>query len=122
MSARPTIIVTTDAPDGPMAVLAETHPDLTVLGCDSYKALPGMISDTGAEVVFTIKFDRGLRYPRAALVESPTVRWVSVGGLYAAGLAMSNPIGTRAECAGTTLGPNMTWGFIAAETVLHQNR
>ncbi|RUW50803.1 D-2-hydroxyacid dehydrogenase [Mesorhizobium sp. M1A.F.Ca.ET.072.01.1.1] len=80
MSARPTIIVSSDAPDGPIAALAETHPDLRVLGCDSYEVLPDLIADTGAEVVFTIKFDRGSRYPRAALVESPTVRWVSVGG------------------------------------------
>ncbi|PBB39450.1 D-2-hydroxyacid dehydrogenase [Mesorhizobium sp. WSM3868] len=80
MSARPTIIVSSDAPDGPIAVLAETHPDIRVLGCDSYEALPDLIADTGAEVVFTIKFDRGSHYPRAALVESPTVRWVSVGG------------------------------------------
>ena len=80
MSARPTIILSTDSLDGPMAVLAETHPDLTVLGCDSYDALPGMILDTGAEVVFTVRFDGSLRYPRAALVEGPTVRWVSVGG------------------------------------------
>ncbi|WP_256751694.1 FAD-dependent oxidoreductase [Mesorhizobium sp. Mes31] len=45
-----------------------------------------------------------------------------IPGLYAAGLAMANPIGTRAVGAGTTLGPNMTWGYIAAETILHQNR
>lgn len=45
-----------------------------------------------------------------------------IPGLYAAGLAMANPIGTRAVGAGTTLGPNLTWGFIAAETILHQNR
>lgn len=45
-----------------------------------------------------------------------------VTGLYAAGLAMANPIGTRAIGAGTTLGPNLTWGYIAAETVLSQNR
>lgn len=45
-----------------------------------------------------------------------------VTGLYAAGLAMANPIGTRAIGAGTTLGPNLTWGFIAAETALSQNR
>ncbi|MET3591652.1 phosphoglycerate dehydrogenase-like enzyme [Mesorhizobium shonense] len=80
MSARPTIVVSSDAPDGPMAVLAKTHPDITVLGCDSYEALPDLISKSDAEVVFTIKFDRGSLYPRAALVESPTVRWVSVGG------------------------------------------
>ncbi|RWA79185.1 D-2-hydroxyacid dehydrogenase [Mesorhizobium sp.] len=80
MSAQPTVILSMDSLDGPMAVLADTHPDLTVLGCDSYEALPGLISKSGAEVVFTIKFDRGSCYPRAALVESPTVRWVSVGG------------------------------------------
>ena len=45
-----------------------------------------------------------------------------IAGLYAAGLAMANPIGTRAVGAGTTLGPNLTWGFICAETMLQQNR
>lgn len=45
-----------------------------------------------------------------------------IAGLYAAGLSMANPIGTRAVGAGTTIGPNMTWGFIAAETILRQNR
>lgn len=44
-----------------------------------------------------------------------------IAGLYAAGLAMANPIGTRAVGAGTTLGPNLTWGFICAETILRQN-
>src|SRR5690606_19387285 len=43
-----------------------------------------------------------------------------IAGLYAAGLAMANPFGTRAVGAGTTLGPNMTWGYIAANTILKQ--
>ena len=41
-----------------------------------------------------------------------------VPGLFCAGLAMANPIGTRTVGSGTTIGPNMTWGFIAASTVL----
>lgn len=45
-----------------------------------------------------------------------------ISGLYAAGLAMANPIGTRAVGAGTTIGPNMTWGYITAETILKQNQ
>ncbi|MBV9590396.1 MAG: FAD-dependent oxidoreductase [Hyphomicrobiales bacterium] len=45
-----------------------------------------------------------------------------IPGLYAAGLTMANPIGTRALGAGTTLGPNLTWGFICAETLLRDNR
>jgi phosphoglycerate dehydrogenase-like enzyme len=80
MSARPTVILSTDAPIAPLAVLGETHPDLTVLGCESYEALPALIAETGAEIVFTIKFGGSPHYPRAALVESPTVKWVSVGG------------------------------------------
>jgi 3-oxosteroid 1-dehydrogenase len=43
-----------------------------------------------------------------------------IDGLFATGLAMANPFGTRAIGAGTTLGPNLTWGFICAETVLSQ--
>jgi 3-oxosteroid 1-dehydrogenase len=43
-----------------------------------------------------------------------------IDGLYAAGLAMANPFGTRAFGAGTTLGPNMTWGFICAGAVLER--
>jgi 3-oxosteroid 1-dehydrogenase len=41
-----------------------------------------------------------------------------IEGLYAAGLAMANPIGTRAVGPGTTIGPNMTWGYIAASTMV----
>ncbi len=41
-----------------------------------------------------------------------------IDGLFCAGNVMANPIGTRAVGAGTTLGPCMTWGFVAAETVL----
>jgi 3-oxosteroid 1-dehydrogenase len=45
-----------------------------------------------------------------------------ITGLYAAGLAMANPFGTRSIGAGTTIGPNLTWGYICAETLLTDNR
>lgn len=41
-----------------------------------------------------------------------------IGGLYCCGVAMANPIGTRAVGAGTTLGPNLTWGYIAGRSIL----
>jgi 3-oxosteroid 1-dehydrogenase len=44
-----------------------------------------------------------------------------IAGLYAAGLAMANPIGTRAVGPGTTIGPNLAWGFICAESLLKGN-
>ena len=45
-----------------------------------------------------------------------------IAGLYAAGLSMANPIGTRAVGPGTTIGPNLTWGFICGSTLLSDNR
>lgn len=41
-----------------------------------------------------------------------------IPGLYAAGLSMANPIGTLAVAPGTTIGPNLTWGYICAETLV----
>lgn len=44
-----------------------------------------------------------------------------IDGLYAAGAAMANPIGTRGVGAGTTLGPFMSWGYLCAEDILRRN-
>jgi 3-oxosteroid 1-dehydrogenase len=44
-----------------------------------------------------------------------------VEGLYCAGAAMANPFGTWAAGAGTTLGPNMTWGYICANSIISAN-
>lgn len=44
-----------------------------------------------------------------------------IPGLFAAGLAMANPIGTRNVGAGTTIGPNMTWGYIAGRRLARRN-
>lgn len=41
-----------------------------------------------------------------------------IEGLYCAGVAMANPFGTWAVGAGTTLGPNMTWGYICANSII----
>jgi 3-oxosteroid 1-dehydrogenase len=40
-----------------------------------------------------------------------------IKGLFCAGVAMANPIGTWAVGVGTTLGPNMTWGYICGQTL-----
>ncbi|MGX5801974.1 D-2-hydroxyacid dehydrogenase [Bradyrhizobium sp. Arg314] len=80
MSARPTVILHTDKPAGAMAVLGETHPDLDVHACETYAGLAALIERTAAEVVYSIRFDGTPRYPRQALTESRTVRWVSIGG------------------------------------------
>lgn len=80
MSPSPVVILHTDRPEPALAVLRETRADLTLHGCDSYAALPDLIEVTGAEVVYSVRFDGTPRFPRQALVESKSVRWVSVGG------------------------------------------
>ncbi len=63
-----------------VAVLAESHPDLQVKACDSYAGLVAAIAEIQAEVVYSVRFAGTPLFPRQALVESATVRWVSVGG------------------------------------------
>jgi phosphoglycerate dehydrogenase-like enzyme len=80
MSKAPSVILHTDRPEPGLAILRETHPDLSVHACGTYAELPDMIERTAAEVVYSVRFDGTPRFPRQSLVESPTVRWVSVGG------------------------------------------
>jgi len=44
-----------------------------------------------------------------------------IAGLYCAGVAMANPIGTKAVGAGTTIGPCLTWGYICGQNLLREN-
>jgi phosphoglycerate dehydrogenase-like enzyme len=80
MSARPIVILHTDRPEPALAVLRDIHAELTVHACDSYAALPDLVERTAAEVVYSVRFDGTPRYPRHALTESQTVKWISVGG------------------------------------------
>ncbi|HEY0212104.1 MAG TPA: FAD-dependent oxidoreductase [Paenirhodobacter sp.] len=43
-----------------------------------------------------------------------------IAGLYCAGVAMANPFGSRAVGSGTTIGPNLTWGWIAGTDLLRR--
>ncbi|MDP2331494.1 MAG: FAD-dependent oxidoreductase [Reyranella sp.] len=44
-----------------------------------------------------------------------------IGGLYCAGLAASSPIGTKAVGAGTTIGPFLTFGYVAGKAIARRN-
>ena len=80
MTVSPAVILHTAAPTFTRTVLRETHPELVVYPCDSYAELAGLIDRTKAEIVYSVRFDGTPRFPRSALMESPTVKWVSVGG------------------------------------------
>lgn len=80
MNRSPIVMLHTDNPEASREVLCETHRDLTIHTCDSYVALPERLRETGAEVVYSVRFDGTPSFPRDALIDSDTVRWVSVGG------------------------------------------
>ncbi|HYF08388.1 MAG TPA: FAD-binding protein, partial [Acetobacteraceae bacterium] len=44
-----------------------------------------------------------------------------IPGLFCAGVAMANPIGTRGVGAGTTIGPCMTWGYVCGLRAAQRN-
>ena len=75
----PKVIIHNDAPEPLAEIVRDRHPDLDVMTCDTFEGLAPLIADTGAEVVFGIRFHPG-PYPREAVVESDHVRWLSVGG------------------------------------------
>lgn len=77
---NPTVILHTNNPAPAREVLAKAHPDLQIHTCDSYDALPAMIAETGAEVVYSVRFAGTPGFPRQALIDAPSVKWVSVGG------------------------------------------
>lgn len=80
MTKSPVVVLHTDELESALDVARAAHPDLAFHGCDSYPALPGTLAETEAEVVYTVRFAGTSEFPRASLLESPTVRWVSVGG------------------------------------------
>lgn len=76
----PDVILHTNETEEAIKIVAAAHPDLTLHGCDSHAALPGLIAETAAEVVYSVRFADPLPFPRAVLVAEGPVRWVSVGG------------------------------------------
>ncbi len=76
----PVIILHTDNPEPAAKILMRDHPNLSIYTCDSYTELPALIKDTQAEVVYSVRFQGTPGYPRQALIDAPSIKWVSVGG------------------------------------------
>lgn len=77
---NPAVIIHSGAPQDTVELVRRDHPDLAVHPCDTFDGLSAMISETKAEVVYSIRFDPVARYPREAVVENPAVKWLAVGG------------------------------------------
>ena len=74
------VILHTDAPNDALALAQRRHPGVNFVACDSYAALPDAITQTQAEVIYSVRFAGTVDFPREAVLNSPSVKWVSVGG------------------------------------------
>ncbi len=80
MSEMPVVILHTDRPDEAREELRKVHSDLEIHTCDSYRELPDRLAEVAAEVAFSVRFDGTPGFPRQAMIDSETLKWVSVGG------------------------------------------
>lgn len=80
MTDAPVVMIHVGAPESAAEIVRQNHPDLKVATCDSYNGLSDALAQSGASIVYTVRFGGTADYPREVLVDNPAVRWVSVGG------------------------------------------
>jgi len=74
------LVVHSDKPDLFLDILKRRHPKVELACCTDYESLPATLAREHPEVMFTIKFGGTPAFPRASILGSETLRWVSVGG------------------------------------------
>lgn len=105
MSAAPTVLLHTDNPLPAREIVRAAHPDLEVLTCDTYAALPDMIAHHAPEVIYSVRFNGTTGFPRDAILNSDAARWMSVGGSGTDHMAGWNPVRlTVTNAAGVAAG------------------
>lgn len=117
MTERPAVLLLSDQCDLGLRVLAETHPGLPVQGCDSYEGMAEAIAMHRPEVIYAVRFRGGPDFPRAAMMDCPTLRWIAVGGSGTdhlrpwdpARLTVTNAAGVAAEMMAEYALASMMW-------------
>src|SRR5712671_6345173 len=60
--------------------LRRRHPDAEISLCTDYPSLPSLLEAHKPEALYTVRFAGTPGFPRPAILASPSLRWVSVGG------------------------------------------
>src|SRR6266481_6024520 len=74
------VLIHYDKAEQLVAPIRQRHPQAELSLCTDYASLPRLLEQHQPEVLFTIRFAGTPGFPRAAIVDSPSLRWVSVGG------------------------------------------
>ncbi|MEM7188262.1 MAG: D-2-hydroxyacid dehydrogenase [Pseudomonadota bacterium] len=73
------ILIHTDAATEALGILSQRLPDLSYATCETYEGLADCVATHRPEVVYSCRFSPA-SFPRAALVEAESVRWISNAG------------------------------------------
>ena len=74
------LLVHYDRPEMILEIVRRRHPAAAIACCTDYASMPETIAREMPDVLFTIRFAGTPGFPRAAILASPSLRWVSVGG------------------------------------------
>ena len=81
LASAPRIILHNDKTQALAARLAEAHPDAQIAQCNSYSALPALITDFRPHIVYAVRFDGTPGYPSEALLGPDGPAWLANGGV-----------------------------------------
>lgn len=74
------LLVHSDKPEPALQILRRRYPDLELARCEDYESLPGLLAKERPDILYTVRFAGTPGFPRAAILDCPSLRWVSVGG------------------------------------------
>jgi phosphoglycerate dehydrogenase-like enzyme len=74
------LVIHYDRPELVLDTLRRRHPAVAIACGTDYVSLPGILERERPEVLFTVRFAGTPNFPRAAVLGSPGLRWISVGG------------------------------------------
>jgi phosphoglycerate dehydrogenase-like enzyme len=103
-----------DKPEALLPPIRQRHPEVDISVCPDYASMAGLLEANRPEALYTIRFAGTPGYPRAAILASPTLRWVSVGGSGTDHLAPWDPERLTVTNAAGVGAPTMAQFAIAA--------
>jgi phosphoglycerate dehydrogenase-like enzyme len=108
------IVIHYDKAEPLVAPIRKHHPEIELSLCTDYASLPRLLEQQQPEVLFTIRFAGTPGFPRAAILQSPSLRWISVGGSGTDHLAPWDPERLTVTNAAGVGAPTMAQFAIAA--------
>jgi phosphoglycerate dehydrogenase-like enzyme len=108
------VLIHYDKAEQLVAPIRQRHPQAELSLCTDYASLPRLLEQRQPQVLFTIRFAGTPGFPRPAIVDSRSLRWVSVGGSGTDHLAPWDPERLTVTNAAGVGAPTMAQYAIAA--------